>query len=397
MMTTEELGRRLKQARERAGRTQDEAAAVLGLDATAIAKIERGKRGVGALEVKSLSALYGVPVDSLLRDKTSRAEVSLHIAMRAGKAVEGKAEVMLLRLQQIIADDRWLRDSEQEAGGGMWIPMLEDENELLRGYEGGYKAADRFRDYYGLGDAPIADLIVLADELGVLVSHLPLGEHDAPDGCSALDPATGAAYVLINSDKPRARRRFTVAHELGHLALGHLQDGEIVIDETLSGWSPQETEANAFAAGLLMPESGVRGAVARIQDRLSQKAGPLEWIVWLAASFGVSEEAAAYRVKNLELDRTIGGNSVEAFRVAKEQPELIRQARGRLGLAEVMIDGERGGTEVGPSMRARIARALEAGRITVTDAAGMLHVSLPDAYRWIVETGLPLGTSEVPS
>ncbi len=48
-----------------------------------------------------------------------------------------------------------------------------------------------------------------------------------------MDPATGAPYVLINSDKARVRRRFTIAHELGHLALGHLLGGQVIVDENV--------------------------------------------------------------------------------------------------------------------------------------------------------------------
>jgi hypothetical protein len=59
-----------------------------------------------------------------------------------------------------------------------------------------------------------------------------------------------------------------------------------------------------------------------------------------------------------------------------------------LGLAPVMSDAERGVTEVGPAMRARIARALEDGLITVQQAAEMMHISLQQAYRWIIESGL---------
>jgi hypothetical protein len=53
-----------------------------------------------------------------------------------------------------------------------------------------------------------------------------------------------------------------------------------------------------------------------------------------------------------------------------------------------MSDAERGVTEVGPAMRARIARALEDGLITVQQAAEMMHISLQQAYRWIIESGL---------
>ncbi|MGW5961050.1 helix-turn-helix domain-containing protein [Methylorubrum thiocyanatum] len=56
-----QLGRRLKDAREYVGITQEEAAAHLKVRRSAISEIEAGKRGVGALEMKSLAALYERP------------------------------------------------------------------------------------------------------------------------------------------------------------------------------------------------------------------------------------------------------------------------------------------------------------------------------------------------
>jgi Zn-dependent peptidase ImmA (M78 family) len=48
--------------------------------------------------------------------------------------------------------------------------------------------------------------------------------------------------VLYNEKSSAARRAFTLAHEAGHICLGHRDD------------SPQsEAEANLFAANLLMP------------------------------------------------------------------------------------------------------------------------------------------------
>jgi transcriptional regulator with XRE-family HTH domain len=56
-----QLGRRLKEAREYVGITQEEAAAHLQVRRSAISEMEAGKRGVGALEMKSLAALYQRP------------------------------------------------------------------------------------------------------------------------------------------------------------------------------------------------------------------------------------------------------------------------------------------------------------------------------------------------
>lgn len=196
-------------------------------------------------------------------------------------------------------------------------------------------------------------------------------------------------------DKSRVRRRFTIAHELGHLVVGHLRRGQVVIDESLTERAPPEREANAFAAGLLMPARGVRGAVNRLRKRLGEN-DPVGWIVWLADSFGVSDEAAAYRLVNIGLARIVGGETREAVRSMVYDQRGLREARVRSGLSLTSRDSERGATEVGPSMRARVARALESGAISVDGAAGMLHLAPEEAYRWIVESGIRLGAVEAP-
>lgn len=396
MMTQEELGRRLRWARSRAQLTQEAAGRALGLDDSSIAKIERGRRGVGALELKRLAALYGVGMDELLEDRPPEGEVPLKIAMRDGaKSLGPKAEAMKRRLQRIVADDRWLREKGTRAVRAPVFSALalpEDLGGLARGYEG----AELFRARHGLGASPIADVAMLADEVGVVVARMPLGSDDrAPDGCSAMDPATGAPYVLINSDKPRVRRRFTIAHEIGHLALGHLLGGQVIVDETVGGKSFHERQANAFAAGLLMPKEGVRGGWRRVEERLGEKPGPLAWIAWLAASLGVSEQAAAYRLANLRLIQAVGGDTAEAVEKMAENPVLLRETRARLGLSLVTDDAEREAIEVGPSMRARVARALEEGIISVDEAAVMLHQPAETVYRWVVQSGIRPGVSEV--
>ena len=203
-------------------------------------------------------------LDDLLEDRPPEGEVPLKIAMRAGAPRLGpKAEAMKCWLQRIIADDRWLR----ERGAGVTrtpifsvLTLPDDLGGLAKGYEG----AERFRKHQGLGASPIADVAMLADEVGVVVARIPLGgDEQAPDGCSAVDPITGAPYVLISSDKPQVRRRFTIAHEIGHLALGHLLGGQVLVDETVGGKSALERQANTFAAGVLMPKEGVRGLAAR--------------------------------------------------------------------------------------------------------------------------------------
>lgn len=55
----------------------------------------------------------------------------------------------------------------------------------------------------------------------------------------------GLPTIGFNGDTAWVRRRFTIAHEIGHLMLGHTFDCGIDTDN--------EAEANQFAAELLMP------------------------------------------------------------------------------------------------------------------------------------------------
>jgi len=101
----------------------------------------------------------------------------------------------------------------------------------------------------------------------------------------------GKPKIYFNLMDPPNRQRFTVAHELGHHVLKH---GPRFRDTsaTLSGGSydPIETSANRFAAELLMPTHPMKVLVEE-QGIVS--------LPTLAASFGVSEKAMHYRLKNL--------------------------------------------------------------------------------------------------
>ena len=55
------LGKRLREAREYVGITQEQAAAHLAVRRSAISEMEAGKRGVGALEITRLARLYDRP------------------------------------------------------------------------------------------------------------------------------------------------------------------------------------------------------------------------------------------------------------------------------------------------------------------------------------------------
>ena len=60
------LGSRLKQAREYAGFSEEEAARYLGLPTAAISRIEVGAPRAGAMEIRRLAELYQIPLNTLV-------------------------------------------------------------------------------------------------------------------------------------------------------------------------------------------------------------------------------------------------------------------------------------------------------------------------------------------
>jgi hypothetical protein len=97
--------------------------------------------------------------------------------------------------------------------------------------------------------------------------------------------------ILVRSDEPPERRRFTIAHELGHWICQCLEGDlrpvycraeEIGVDPAAKAL---EREANIFAANLLMP-------AAPLHDVAHDQA---------PARFGVSDIAMGWRLFNLGL------------------------------------------------------------------------------------------------
>jgi IrrE N-terminal-like domain len=100
----------------------------------------------------------------------------------------------------------------------------------------------------------------------------------------------GRWFIFVNRYHGSRRRRFTIAHELGHIALDH--HGVVFM---FGEGQQQERAANRFAAEVLMPEKMIRRAHVRAFER-SLDIGDL------ADIFLVSKRAMEIRLSELHLD-----------------------------------------------------------------------------------------------
>jgi Zn-dependent peptidase ImmA (M78 family) len=159
----------------------------------------------------------------------------------------------------------------------------------------GAKRAREAREALGLDPAArLGCLLTVVEEragLPVVVTALP------DDIAGACYRDSGGAMLWVNGSAAQGhvRRRFTLAHELGHAWCEH--EGALDIDTfaTLNGRtsSPYEVQANAFAAEFLVPREALVEVITREPN--------LEETVIIAAHYGVSAIMVVYRFKTLGL------------------------------------------------------------------------------------------------
>jgi hypothetical protein len=108
----------------------------------------------------------------------------------------------------------------------------------------------------------------------------------------ALRPMGDGLAIVVSGASNERRRRFTIAHEIGHFVL---HSGRLAPERggaVNEAWRQQEREADQFAAELLMPEPLVREAVLVLGADASR----------LADRFDVSRQAMRVRLSGLGID-----------------------------------------------------------------------------------------------
>jgi len=110
---------------------------------------------------------------------------------------------------------------------------------------------------------------------------------------------TGNRYFIYFNDRKRSPYldRFTIAHELGHFFLNHLEEGEILAETfDKNVHDVFEKEANCFARNLLSP-------ILLLESLLDNFEATKENIETVSRYFGVSKQAAKARLDMYLFDK----------------------------------------------------------------------------------------------
>jgi Zn-dependent peptidase ImmA (M78 family)/transcriptional regulator with XRE-family HTH domain len=289
----EEVGARVALGRERAGFTQRELSERLGMDRSALTRVERGQRRLDVLELTRLAETLGRSVEWFVT-----ATPSAILSHRSGLTSDQNAERLADQLELIWRDVELLVEVRSLALPGAALHSgVSSPSEA----EAGAVEARRLLGSTG----PIHDLQAAVETVGLLAFSLDLGPAVVDGGYIRAD---GIGIALVNGTADPGRRRFTLAHELGH----HLLADEYTTDFGL-GTSRSDREAliDTFAVHLLMPR---RDVVSRWSELSAEHDDVRSRLIVLAAEYRVSWSAAVTHAASLDL---IPYAEIESLRMSR--------------------------------------------------------------------------------
>jgi Zn-dependent peptidase ImmA (M78 family)/DNA-binding XRE family transcriptional regulator len=261
---------RLIVARQRASMTKTELARKVGVEPRAISGFEAGEYLPSTDTIDRLASVLKYPRQFFLADDmdTPQTEGVSFRSMTRMTSKQRDAALAAGALAYLLSD--WL-EREFDLPDVDLPDLREDGPEV---------AAASIRQYWGLGERPIKNILHLLEAKGIRVFSLAENstEVDAYSVWRGNRPC-----VFLNTMKSAERRRFDAAHELGHLVL-HKHAAPAGLEA--------EKEANAFASAFLMPVASMKslGRITSLDHLIECKK---KWIVSVAA--------LAYRLHDLRL------------------------------------------------------------------------------------------------
>lgn len=146
--------------------------------------------------------------------------------------------------------------------------------------------AEKLREYWGIGEDPIQNMINLLQKNGFIITKLSIGTSKI-DGFSMWK--NNKPYIFIGKEKNSAvRSRFDLAHELGHLILHN----NIARDDFENERDILEKQADIFAGAFLLP----RTSFSREMINSS-----IDSLVLLKRKWKVSISAMIKRIERLDI------------------------------------------------------------------------------------------------
>lgn len=321
-VSPQEMGRRLRAARESCGMTQEDVARRLGVSRPTVAQMELGNRAATSIELDKLAYLFGRDMREFVADSFEE-EDALAVLFRAEPEIANHEDVAdslraCIALGREVTNLEGLLGIDRDLAGAVTYEVVAPRSRW-DAIQQGERAAEQERRRLGLGWAPAPPLPELLETQGVRTGIVDLPEEIS--GITISNQSVGL-FIVANRQHASARRRFSFAHEYAHVLFDRRMKG--MVTRASDRDELAEVRANAFAAAFLMPPEGIRQfvnalgkgqpsrAIAQVFDEAGAvqaegRAAPgsqdiqLYDVVHLAHYYGVSRLAALFRLRNLKL------------------------------------------------------------------------------------------------
>lgn len=331
-MDMDTLGRRVAQAREESEITQEGLAEAIGIERSAVSRLESGSRKLNVPELVRIASFLKRPLAFFIAEP---------IPVLSRRAESHSVTVQLdSELELFASDVSWLMTR------GLLTSPEREVIPLPLTHGAAEQAAGSVRGRLQLNHAPIVSLSSAAESVGLYTVGLPLGAG-GPDGVSTDLEAAGVA--VVNTDAPYGRRRMTLAHELGHWIFADAYEDAAA--------SEAERMIRAFAIHFLAPRAGVVMTWTQTAGSEHDKA------LTVAAKFRISWSAALGHLSNLHL-------------IDHHQREMLTRSEPRRGdYLRLGLEWQRDDPEpvLSPAFTAAVLQGFTAGRITEARSLEMLR------------------------
>jgi transcriptional regulator with XRE-family HTH domain len=274
------IGVRVAQARTDAGLTQGALADRVGMERTQLVRVEAGDRRITVSELAAIAEDLGLSLEWFVIDSppavTSR---------RSDAARDPSSRALDLAIDRAARDVRFLLDRgvlQYRDRATVSVPQTFEQAERL---------AQQVRNLLDLEVEPISDLGGVAEQLGVIWFSERLGRDAGEGACVELlgDADTRIGVAVLNGSTEPGRRRWTLAHEVGHFLMGDAFAGDHPPGEI-------ERYINAFVVHLLLPRGGVERIWRELPGATLRRRS-----MAVAARYMVSWSAACGQLRNLRL------------------------------------------------------------------------------------------------
>lgn len=243
------IGERLIQAREARGLTAVSLAELIGVSSANISNCERNRQSPSPEVMERIADALKLPVAFFLKPVSESAAEG--VWWRAMSAATKSARA------RAYARHSWLREmvsylSEYIDFPEVNLPDFSPPSDVLNiTMDMIEDIAAECREFWKLGSGPVADIVLLLENNGVIASRGELAAETL-DAYSQWPSDFDHPFVFLGSDKASAvRSRHDASHELGHLILHRNVGSDTIRNPVL--FRMMENQAHRFAAAFNLP------------------------------------------------------------------------------------------------------------------------------------------------